>query len=115
MSSHVLMTSTKNDFIPISTKNRSIKSVIRKAPLPKIEDKIFVKESSNNLICCKCEDVFNMNIRMKCGHFVCSDCLDMVTKIECPVCNTIMEGPLITEELINDIDKRSLEYTKYGY
>lgn len=115
MSSHVLMTNTKNEFISISSKNKSIKSMIRKAPLPKINTKNSSIESTNNLICCKCDDVFNINARMKCGHFICSDCLDMVIKIECPVCDSVMEGPMVTEELINEIDKRNLEFKKYGY
>jgi hypothetical protein len=46
---------------------------------------------------------------MKCGHVVCGECLDLVRNSRCPVCLKKMEGPLITEYVVEDIREREKE------
>ena len=117
LKSKILMMNTKDDFVNIKTKEKKIMSAVRRAPIPSSLDskKTTVPKTYNILECCICSDVFDMDARMKCGHFVCSDCLDGVVGMACPVCNQEMSGYLISEEVVKDIERRTFEYNKYGF
>jgi len=117
LESKVLMLSSKNEFVNIKTKERKVLSAVRRAPVPaSIGTKQTVAPKTYNILeCCICSDVFDMDARMKCGHFVCSDCIDGIVGMACPVCNHTMTGPLFSDEIVKDIERRSYEYEKYGF
>jgi hypothetical protein len=74
-------------------------SHIRRAPLRKSND---VNEF-DTAVCCVLEELVPVSYLMNCGHVVCSSCLDLVRSLKCPVCKEIMEGPLISEEIAEEI------------
>lgn len=117
LESKILMMSNKDEFIKISTKERKVLSAVRRAPIPTSREAydMMVSRTYDVLECCVCKDVFNMDARMKCGHFVCSDCIDGLVSLSCPVCNQVMSGTMISDEVISDIERRSKEFDKYGF
>lgn len=83
-------------------------SPVRKAPLPSL-NKYQEYGFCNCIKCCVCEEMASSNDKMDCGHMVCNECLDFVRSMKCPVCRKRMSGPLITEEVIKDIEKREMQ------
>ena len=51
--------------------------------------------------CCVCyNDVQNMLV---CRHSVCADCMSHLQAPECPICKKILEGPVVTDDLLTGI------------
>jgi len=59
--------------------------------------------------CMLCEKKKPHDFKMKCGHFICEDCIDCVKTMSCPACGENMEGPVITSKIRKMIEKRMFE------
>lgn len=59
--------------------------------------------SCNMMQCCTCGNSIDSQFKMKCGHLVCRECLLSVSSPYCPGCNTVLEGPLVSNEILGDI------------
>jgi hypothetical protein len=59
--------------------------------------------------CMLCEKKKSVNDKMKCGHFICEDCIDCVKTMSCPACGENMEGPIINPKIKKMIEKRMFE------
>lgn len=86
---------------------------IRRAPLPSRPSRVYREYHHDSIKCGTCDNVSDINNKMKCGHFVCDDCLDIVRSMECPCCSYEMEGPLLTPFNIEQIQSRYNEDREY--
>lgn len=59
--------------------------------------------------CMLCEKKKPHEFKMKCGNFICEDCIDCVKTMSCPACGENMEGPVITPKIRKMIEKRMFE------
>ena len=84
-----------------------VRTPIRKPLSPKNIDS--EKAYSQTIDCMLCEITKPLNNKMKCGHFICKDCIDCVKSIRCPACKEDMEGPIITPKIKKMIEKRMYE------
>ena len=95
-------------FVSLKTKKRLVNSAVRKAPLPQ---KITTESNLNfNVLeCCYCRELGPDKYRMKCSHYICSDCLSLIRISLCPVCEEPIEGTLVSEKILADIIERERE------
>jgi hypothetical protein len=84
-----------------SKPERKVKSVKLKVP--------FILNKKDEMECCVCEDMMNIDNKMNCGHLVCDDCLDHIRTMKCPICKEMMEGPLLKDEVVEEIMLRNKE------
>jgi hypothetical protein len=56
--------------------------------------------------CGICKDFYEQTNVMKCGHLVCSQCLQELRSPYCHFCGEYMEGPFITEEIMRMIEDK---------
>lgn len=59
--------------------------------------------------CCVCFDVMNPKDSLYCQHNVCYDCTHQLRSASCPLCRRILEGPLITQQLLRKIKKQTVK------
>ena len=91
----------------LATSYPRVKTPTRRPLSPKnIESK---KESSTTINCMLCEITKPINNKMKCGHFICKDCIECMKSMKCPACGEIMEGPVLKPEIKKMIEKRNIE------
>jgi len=114
LASTTMVFSTKVQYMDVGEKVRSTVSPVRRIPPPvrKTVTEILASETDNiydTMECCVCDDKVLGSMSMKCGHVVCGECLDLVRNSRCPVCLKKMEGPLITEYVVEDIREREKE------
>ncbi len=111
--SEVALLNGKNaEFMILDVKENHVTATTRKAPLFS-KHKINEMESIN---CCLCNQTCHLNDKMKCGHIVCDDCLDVVRSMKCPCCDNDMVGNLLTPFNIEQIKTREREDEEFfGY
>jgi hypothetical protein len=87
----------------VSSSRYKVPSPSRKAiVIPKIE-------------CGICKDFYEQTNVMKCGHLICKECLQELRSPYCPFCGEYMEGPFITEEIMQMIqDKYKQDLNQKG-
>jgi hypothetical protein len=85
-----------------------VKSSIRKIPPPVKIDKI-EGNKYDFMECGYCSELGPTKFSMKCGHYICSDCLSLIRSSLCPVCEQFIEGELVSEEILSDIIERERE------
>lgn len=91
-----------------SQKYRKVKSQEKKIPV--ILDSSKIKNTSyEQMSCCVCDEKDLINNKMNCGHLVCEECLDHIRSMKCPLCKCIMEGNLINDDIITEIESRYRE------
>jgi hypothetical protein len=56
--------------------------------------------------CGICKDVYEQTNVMNCGHLICNECLQELRSPYCPFCDEYMEGPFITEEIMQIIEDK---------
>ena len=65
--------------------------------------------------CAICKDFYDQTNVMKCGHLICKQCLQELRSPYCPFCGEYMEGPFITEEIMQMIqDKYKQDLNEMG-
>jgi len=65
--------------------------------------------------CAICKDFYEQTNVMKCGHLICSQCLQELRSPYCPFCGEYMEGPFITEDIMQIIqDKYKQDLNEIG-
>jgi hypothetical protein len=84
-----------------SKPERKVKSMTKKIP--------FLVDKNDKMECCICDDEMNVENKMSCGHLVCDDCLDHIRTMKCPICKENMNGPLLTNEVIDEIMLKNRE------
>jgi len=95
-----------------SKPEKKVKSQTKKIPV--ILDKQKKIYTSNQMMeCCVCSDEYPINDKMKCGHLVCSECLDHLRSMKCPICNETIEGPLINKDILEEIESKYREDMEY--
>lgn len=99
-------------FVSIKSKKSTVKSMVRKAPLPKITQGYSVESEFKPLECAYCDELGPEKYRMKCSHYICSDCLSLIRTSLCPICKETIEGALVSEEIMADIIEREYEDIK---
>lgn len=104
----MMVFNSENKFISVKSKQRLVNSAVRKAPLPRKTEAVS-KLQYNILECAYCSELGPEKYRMKCGHYICSDCLSMIRTSLCPVCEEPIEGSLVSEEILGDIIERERE------
>jgi hypothetical protein len=67
------------------------------------------KAINQTINCMLCEITKPINNKMKCGHFICKDCIECMKSMKCPACGKNMEGPIIKPEIKKMIEKRMFE------
>jgi hypothetical protein len=85
------------------------RSPVRSPPLtrlPPIRSPIRSPSPVNMGECCICYDDIPVSDKLKCDHIVCGPCTDRLQKLECPMCKTNLEGPLVTDEVVANILNR---------
>jgi hypothetical protein len=61
----------------------------------------------NKTECGLCKVMYPESNLMKCGHLVCEECLRGIVKSPyCPFCEVYMEGPYVTEEIMELIETK---------
>jgi len=78
-------------------------SPVRSPTLPRYTP---VKSPVKTENCCICYDDIPISNKLKCDHVVCGPCIDRLQKLECPMCKTNLEGPLVTDEVVANILNR---------
>ena len=96
-------------FVSIKSKRSNVKSMVRKAPLPKTTQGKSVETEFKPLECAYCNELGPEKYRMKCSHFICSDCLTLIRTSLCPICQEPIEGVLVSKEVLSDIIEREYE------
>ncbi len=91
-----------------SHKSRKVKSEEKKIPIV-LDNTIIKKPIYDTMSCCVCNENDFINNKMKCGHLVCEECLDHMRSMKCPLCKIIMEGSLLNDNIVEDIEKRYRE------
>lgn len=95
---------SKANFIYLASSYPRVKTPIRQPLSPK---NIRPEETYNHTInCMLCEITKPANNKMKCGHFICKDCIDCVKSLRCPACKEVMNGPVLKPEIKKMIEKR---------
>jgi hypothetical protein len=97
------------EFLSMKSKRSTIKSLVRKAPLPKITQDMNTETEYKPLECAYCDELGPEKYRMKCSHYICSDCLSLIRTSLCPICNEPIEGTLVSTEILSDIVEREYE------
>jgi late competence protein required for DNA uptake (superfamily II DNA/RNA helicase) len=88
--------------IYLATPYPRVKTPIRKPLSPKkITEPVYQK-----IKCMLCETEEPQDYKMKCGHFVCEDCITSFKTLRCPSCKEIMEGPVMNPKIKKMIEKR---------
>lgn len=81
-----------------------------KAPSPSRKSNI-----TPQIECAICKDFYDQPNVMKCGHLICKQCLQELRSPYCPFCEEYMEGPFITEEIMQMIqDKYKQDLNEMG-
>ncbi len=99
----ILMNTKVPTILEINEPTKLVPSEVRRAPVPKSG------YSKLKVECCICTEKNPAEKKMKCGHLLCEECLDMIKTTDCPECNEKIEGEFITEEMLNDIKYREQE------
>ena len=94
------------NFLYLTTSYPRVKTPIRRPLSPKNIDS---EKTGQNINCMLCEITKPINNKMKCGHFICKDCIDCMKSMKCPACGENMEGPIIKPEIKKMIEKRNIE------
>jgi hypothetical protein len=94
------------NFLYLATSYPRVKTPIRKPLSPKNIDS---EKTGQTINCMLCEITKPINNKMKCGHFICKDCIDCMKSMKCPSCGETMEGPVIKPEIKKMIEKRNIE------
>jgi hypothetical protein len=103
-----LMVFNADKFISIKSSKKLVKSTIRKVPmLSKID--ATAENIYDFLECGYCSELGPTKYSMKCGHYICSDCLSMIRTSLCPICEQFINGELVSEEILSDIIERERE------
>ena len=89
--------------IKSSSTHKKVKSQIRKIPSLVNENKY------DNMECCVCDTSYSISDKMDCGHLLCEECLEHIRSLKCPLCKAVISGPLLTEETVEEIEKRYRE------
>ena len=95
------------NIIYLSSSYPRVKTPTRRPLSPKNIDS--EKSYNQSINCMLCEITKPINNKMKCGHFICKDCIDCVKTMNCPSCGENMEGPIITPKIKKMIEKRMFE------
>jgi len=53
--------------------------------------------------CCVCADPITSNLKLDCGHYVCTECLKRIRKPECPLCRSHLSGKIVSDEIYANI------------
>lgn len=99
----------------LNNKNESVQMYSSSLPEKKVKSKVrntpvvLDRKNKNYSIhetmeCCICEERTPITDKMKCGHLLCLECLDHIRSFFCPVCRDELEGPLLTDEILTEID-----------
>ena len=81
-----------------------------KVPSPKSKSVYIPK-----IECGICKDLYEQTNVMKCGHLICPEDLKQLRNPYCPFCGIYMEGPFITEEIIQIVqDKYKQDIAEKG-
>lgn len=91
-----------------SKPERRVKSSERKIPIV-LDSHRILKMNYETINCCVCENKDVITNKMKCGHLLCSECLDHVRSLDCPLCEQEMEGPLLTNNVLDEIELKYME------
>jgi hypothetical protein len=111
LSPSLMVFNSESKFVALKSSKRMVKSSIRKIPQPIKLEKIL--DSKYDIIPCGyCEDFGSIKYTMKCGHYICSDCLSLIRISLCPICEQFIEGELVSEEILSDIIEREREDMK---
>lgn len=111
LSPSLMVFNSTNKFVSIKSSRVLVKSAIRKVPMPSKID--IVGENKYDFVQCGyCGELGPVKYRMKCGHYICSDCLSMIRTSLCPICEQFIEGELVSEEILTDIIEREREDLK---
>jgi hypothetical protein len=96
-------------FISIKSKRSVIKSMVRKVPLPKIFQGKTAETEYKPLECAYCDELGPEKYRLRCSHYICSECLTLIRTSLCPICQESIEGTLVSDEILSDIIEREYE------
>ena len=88
--------------IYLATPYPRVKTPVKK-PLSPIKSK---EPLYQKIKCMLCETEESQNFKMKCGHFICEDCIISLKTLHCPSCKELMEGPVINPKIKKMIEKR---------
>jgi hypothetical protein len=91
-----------------SKPERKVKSTERKIPVV-LDNSKRMKTTYEKMDCCVCENKDFISNKMKCGHLVCLECLDHIRSFKCPLCQEEMEGILLTNNILEEIEVRYRE------
>lgn len=86
-----------------SKSERKVKSSEKKIPIV-LDSHKNIKMNYETIKCCVCENRDLITNKMKCGHLVCLECLDHIRCLDCPLCEEELSGPLLTDDMINEIE-----------
>jgi hypothetical protein len=100
------------EFISKKSKRSTTKSMVRKAPLPKSTRDAEAETGFKALECAYCDELGPEKYRLRCSHYICSDCLSLIRTSLCPICKETIEGTLVSEEIMSDIIEREYEDIK---
>jgi hypothetical protein len=85
-----------------SRPEKKVRSSERKIPVV-LDSHKMIKMNYETMSCCVCENKDLITNKMKCGHLVCRECLGDIRHFTCPLCEEEMKGPLLTENVLEEI------------
>lgn len=78
-----------------------------------IENEVNLPQQTVEQIQCPvCLEDFQNQPLMRCGHYVCKECLKQMVNIQCPVCRAEMSGGHCTQEIKTRIQQNGHEYRR---
>jgi hypothetical protein len=80
---------------------RTVSSSKYKVPSPKSKS-VYIPKTE----CGICKDLYEQTNVMKCGHLICENDLKELRSPYCPFCGQYMEGPFVSEEIMQIIEDK---------
>lgn len=87
----------------------------KRSKLPELNSDEGIVSFLPKIECGICLKPYDQNKIMKCGHFICPECLEGIVRSPyCYFCDELMEGPFITPEVIQILEDRYKEDLQKG-